>query len=118
MRRDRRQGEALSDQSIEGNWSYLWIDASYLEIGAAAGSSPSPLSSPSGSTPRGGAGRGAGARDRDLKAGSVWTEFLRKLTRRGLRGVNLVVSDAHEGIKAAVSKVSAPSGRASGAHPA
>jgi transposase-like protein len=35
----------------------------------------------------------------------IWTEFLRKLTRRGLRGVKLVVSDAHEGIKAAVSKV-------------
>lgn len=35
----------------------------------------------------------------------IWTAFLRKLTRRGLRGVKLVVSDAHEGIKAAVSKV-------------
>jgi putative transposase len=35
----------------------------------------------------------------------IWTEFLRKLTRRGLRGVNLVISGAHEGIKAAVSKV-------------
>jgi hypothetical protein len=32
-------------------------------------------------------------------------EFLRKLTRSGLRGVKLVISDAHEGIKAAVSKV-------------
>lgn len=28
-----------------------------------------------------------------------WTEFLRKLTRRGLRGVKLVVSDAHEGVR-------------------
>ena len=34
-----------------------------------------------------------------------WTEFLRQLARRGLRGVKLVISDAHEGIKAAVSKV-------------
>jgi len=38
-------------------------------------------------------------------AAPIWTAFLRKLTRRGLRGVKLVVSDAHEGIKAAVSKV-------------
>jgi putative transposase len=30
---------------------------------------------------------------------------LRKLTRRGLRGMKLVISDAHEGIKAAVTKV-------------
>jgi len=35
----------------------------------------------------------------------IWTEFLRKLTRRGLQGGKLVISDAHEGIKAAVSKV-------------
>jgi transposase-like protein len=40
-----------------------------------------------------------------LEAELFWTEFLRKLTRRGLRGVKLVISDAHEGIKAAVSKV-------------
>ncbi|SIS50964.1 mutator family transposase [Phaeovulum vinaykumarii] len=40
------------------------------------------------------------------EAEPIWTEFLRKLTRRGLRGgVKLVISDAHEGNKAAVSKV-------------
>jgi transposase-like protein len=39
------------------------------------------------------------------EAEAIWTEFLRKLTRRGLRGVKLAVSDAHEGLKAAVSKV-------------
>ncbi|MBB2834886.1 UNVERIFIED_ORG: transposase-like protein [Rhizobium esperanzae] len=39
------------------------------------------------------------------EAEPIWTEFLRRLTRRGLRGVNLVVSDAHEGLKAAVTKV-------------
>ena len=32
-------------------------------------------------------------------------EFLRTLRRRGLAGVKLVVSDAHEGLKAAVAKV-------------
>ena len=39
------------------------------------------------------------------EAETFWTAFLRKLARRGLRGVKLAVSDAHEGIKAAVSKV-------------
>lgn len=39
------------------------------------------------------------------EAEPFWTAFLRKLTRRGLRGVKLVISDAHEGIKAAVSKL-------------
>ena len=39
------------------------------------------------------------------EAAHFWTEFLRKLSRRGLRGVKLVISDAHEGIKAAMSRV-------------
>ncbi|SMX56420.1 Putative transposase (fragment) [Bradyrhizobium sp. ORS 285] len=39
------------------------------------------------------------------EAETFWTAFLRKLTRRGLRGVQLVISDAHEGIKATVAKV-------------
>jgi putative transposase len=39
------------------------------------------------------------------EAEPFWTEFLRSLTRRGLRGVKLVISDAHEGLKAAIAKV-------------
>jgi transposase-like protein len=38
-----------------------------------------------------------------------WTDFLRGLARRGLRGVKLVISDAHEGLKAAAAKVLAAS---------
>ncbi|MFK4492415.1 transposase-like protein [Bradyrhizobium sp. USDA 336] len=38
------------------------------------------------------------------EAGTFWTAILRKLARRGLRGFKLVVSDAHEGIKATVAK--------------
>ena len=37
-----------------------------------------------------------------------WTDFLRSLARRGLRGVKLVISDSHEGIKASVAKVFCP----------
>jgi len=39
------------------------------------------------------------------EAEPFWTDFLRSLMRRGLRGVKLVISDAHEGLKAAVAKV-------------
>src|SRR3546814_9377042 len=34
------------------------------------------------------------------EAEPFWVEFLRSLARRGLRGVKLVISDAHEGLKA------------------
>jgi transposase-like protein len=33
-----------------------------------------------------------------------WTDFLRSLVKRGLSGVRLVISDAHEGLKKAVAK--------------
>ncbi len=36
---------------------------------------------------------------------AFWCEFLRKLVRRGLRGVRIVTSDAHEGLKKAISQV-------------
>ena len=36
---------------------------------------------------------------------TFWTGFLRKLRQRGLRGVKLVISDAHDGLKASVAKL-------------
>jgi transposase-like protein len=36
---------------------------------------------------------------------AFWKSFLRTLVRRGLGGVQLVISDAHEGLKAAISSV-------------
>ena len=34
-----------------------------------------------------------------------WTSFLRQLVKRGLKGVRLVISDAHEGLRQAIAKV-------------
>jgi putative transposase len=39
------------------------------------------------------------------EAEPFWLKFLRDLTRRGLRGVKLLISDAHLGLKAAIAKV-------------
>jgi putative transposase len=39
------------------------------------------------------------------KAEPFWSAFLKSLAQRGLKGVKLVISDAHEGLKAAVAKV-------------
>lgn len=36
---------------------------------------------------------------------AFWLEFLRSLVQRGLKGVQLVISDAHEGLKAAIAQV-------------
>lgn len=39
------------------------------------------------------------------EAETFWACFLKSLVRRGLRGVKLVISDAHEGLKAAIRRV-------------
>jgi transposase-like protein len=41
----------------------------------------------------------------DSEDGAFWTAFLRSLKARGLHGVSLVISDAHEGLKGAISSV-------------
>ena len=46
-----------------------------------------------------------GIRVMPSEAEAFWSEFLRSLTHRGLRGVQLIVSDAHEGLKATASRV-------------
>ncbi|MDR6290863.1 transposase-like protein [Inquilinus ginsengisoli] len=48
-------------------------------------------------------GRGVGLSEVETS----WTEFLRRLARHGLRGVKLVISDAHEGLKTADARVPA-----------
>jgi putative transposase len=40
----------------------------------------------------------------DSEAETFWTAFLRSLKARGLGGVRLVISDAHEGLRAAIRK--------------
>jgi putative transposase len=41
----------------------------------------------------------------DSEDGAFWTAFLRSLKTRGLHGVQLVISDAHAGLKAAIEAV-------------
>jgi putative transposase len=40
----------------------------------------------------------------DSESETFWSEFCRSLKRRGLGGVRLVISDAHQGLKAAIRK--------------
>lgn len=41
----------------------------------------------------------------ESEAKEFWIDFLRGLCQRGLTGVKLVISDAHEGLKAAIAQV-------------
>ena len=96
--------QAFLDRPIEGDWPYLWIDATYVKVrqnGRIVSVAVIIAVGVNSDGRREVLGMEIGASE----AEPFWTAFLRKLARRGLRGVKLVVSDSHEGIKAAVSKV-------------
>lgn len=89
---------AFLERPIEGEWPYLWIDATYVKVRQNGRIVAVGVNSD-------GRREVLGMDIGPSEAEPFWTAFLRKLARRGLRGVKLVISDAHEGIKAAVSKL-------------
>ncbi|CAA2155803.1 hypothetical protein MBRA_01430 [Methylobacterium brachiatum] len=100
---DERVG-AFLDRPIEGEWPYLWIDATYVKV-RQDGRIVSVAVIVAVGVNTDGRREVLGMDVGPSEAETFWTDFLRKLARRGLRGVKLVISDAHEGIKASVAKV-------------
>ncbi len=96
--------QTFLNRPIEGEWPYVWLDATYVKarrdhhivsvaVIVAVGVNTD------------GRREVLGMTVGHSEAEPFWVEFLRSLARRGLRGVKLVVSDAHEGLKAAITKV-------------
>lgn len=92
------------ERPIEGHWPYLWLDATYVKarehgrvvsqacviaVGVNAEGRREVLGLSTGPT----------------ESEAFWKAFLRSLIGRGLSGVQLVISDAHEGLKKAVAQV-------------
>jgi putative transposase len=100
---DERVGAFLG-RPIEGDWPYLWIDATYVKV-RQAGRIVSVAVIIAVAVNTDGVREVLGMAVGPSEAETFWTDFLRSLTRRGLRGVKLVISDAHEGLKAAAAKV-------------
>jgi len=100
---DERVG-AFLNRPIEGDWPYLWIDATYVKT-REAGSIVSVAVIVAVAVNTEGQRQVIGMKVGPSEAETFWTEFLRSLMRRGLRGVRLVISDAHLGLKAAAAKV-------------
>jgi transposase-like protein len=96
--------KAFLDRPIEGSWPYLWIDATYVKV-REGGRIVSVAVIIAVGVNSDGRREVLGMAVGPSEAEPFWTKFLRSLTRRGLRGVKLVISDAHEGLKAAAAKV-------------
>ncbi|WP_414476460.1 IS256 family transposase [Microvirga sp. M2] len=95
---------AFLARPIEGEWPYLWIDATYLktrEAGRIVSTAVILAVGVNADGRREVLGIATGASE----AEPFWTAFLRSLADRGLRGVKLVIADDHKGLRAAATRV-------------
>ena len=95
---------AFLDRPLEGEWPYVWLDATYVKV-RKSGRIVSVAVIIATGVNSDGRREVLGMDIGPSEAETFWTDFLRKLRHRGLRGVKLVVSDAHEGLKSAVAKI-------------
>src|SRR6202163_207862 len=95
---------AFLDRPLVGEWPYLWLDATYLKqreggrIVAVAAIIAVAVNTE-------GKREIIGLHIGPSEAETFWSGFLKSLARRGLKGIKLVISDAHEGLKAAIRRV-------------
>jgi transposase-like protein len=95
---------AFLARPLEGEWPYLWLDATYLKV-REGGRIVSVAAIIAVAVDAEGRREIVGLHLGPSEAETFWSTFLRSLVRRGLKGVKLVVSDAHEGLKAAIRRV-------------
>ena len=100
---DERVNVFLS-RPLEGDWPYVWLDATYLKL-REGGRVVSVAAIIAVAVNTEGRREIVGLHIGPSEAEPFWSGFLRSLLRRGLKGVKLVISDAHEGLKAAITKV-------------
>ncbi len=89
---------------LTGEWPYLWLDATYLKV-REGGRIVSVAVIVAVAVTTEGRREIVGLHIGPSEAEVFWTDFLRDLVKRGLTGMKLVISDAHEGLKAAIRRV-------------
>src|SRR4051795_3388045 len=95
---------AFLERPIEGEWRYLWLDAPYLKVrdgGRIVSVAAIIAMAVNTDGRREIIGLGIGPSE----AEPFWSAFLKGLVKRGLKGVKLVISDAHEGLRLAITRV-------------
>jgi transposase-like protein len=95
--------EPFRNRPLAGQSPYIWLDALYLKVRQNHRIVSKALVIAIGVRETGERevlGWAIGASEEQ----AFWSEFLRSLVGRGLTGVQLVISDAHEGLKAAIAQ--------------
>lgn len=85
-------------------YPYVWLDATYVKVRQNGRVSSMAVVVAIGVT-AGGEREVLGLEVGPSEEGAFWVQFLRGLLARGLTGVQLVISDAHRGLKAAIGAV-------------
>jgi transposase-like protein len=96
--------EPFRNRPLDGQYPFVWLDALYLKVRHNHRIVSQALVIATGvreSGEREVLGFALGASEEE----AFWLDFLRSLKRRGLTGVQLVTSDAHEGLKRALGQV-------------
>ena len=95
---------AFLDRPIDGEWPYLWLDATYLKV-RDGGRIVSVAAIIAVAVTTEGRREIVGLDIGPSEAEPFWSAFLKGLVKRGLKGVKLVISDAHDGLRHAITRV-------------
>ena len=95
---------AFLQRPLEGSWPYLWLDATYIKV-RDGGRIVSRAVIVAVGVNEDGKREVLGVYAGHSEAEVFWTDFLRSLADRGLRGVRLVIADDHKGLRAAARRV-------------
>src|SRR6201994_577639 len=95
---------AFLDRPIDSEWPSLWFDAIYLEV-RDGGRIVSVAAIIAVAVTTEGRREIVGLGIGPSEAEPFWSSFIKGLVKRGLRGVKLVISDAHDGLRLAITRV-------------
>jgi putative transposase len=98
------QVEAFRNRPLEGRYPFLWLDAKVEKVRDGGRVVPKALVLAY-AVHESGYREVIGLDVGECETEAFWRRFLRGLVERGLGGVQLVVSDAHAGLKAAIAQV-------------
>ena len=96
--------ERFRTRRLEGPYPYVWLDATFVKVreqGRVVSMAVVVAIGVRASGEREVLGLDVGPSE----DGAFWLQFLRSLVARGLGGVKLVISDAHQGLKGAIAAV-------------
>jgi putative transposase len=98
------QVSAFRERPLEGDYVYLWLDAKVEKVRDGGRVRRKALVIAHG-VHETGRREILGIAVGEAETEAFWMAFLRSLVKRGLSGVQLAISDAHPGLKAAIAKV-------------